>query len=141
MGFKTLDEGAKLRTSDPGLKVKQRERYSANPEKQLERKIPGTSPRLLWVVASKIERAGRGLDPFEGGLVQYVVAVVAGLVLAEVATLITTIYLHRVLSHKAIRLHPALTMFMRLGTWMLTSISPREWVAVHRKHHNFSDVR
>jgi stearoyl-CoA desaturase (Delta-9 desaturase) len=31
-------------------------------------------------------------------------------------------------------------MLMRLGTWMLTSISPREWVAVHRKHHNFSDV-
>ncbi len=70
----------------------------------------------------------------------YVVAVVVGLVLAEVATLITTIYLHRVLSHKAIRLHPAVTMFMRLSTWMLTSISPREWVAVHRKHHNFSDV-
>jgi len=62
------------------------------------------------------------------------------LVLAEVATLITTIYLHRVLSHKSIKLHPVLTMFMRLGTWMLTSISPREWVAVHRKHHNFSDV-
>jgi stearoyl-CoA desaturase (delta-9 desaturase) len=33
-----------------------------------------------------------------------------------------------------------MTMLMRLGTWMLTSISPREWVAVHRKHHNFSDV-
>ena len=70
----------------------------------------------------------------------YVVAVLVGLALAEVATLITTIYLHRVLSHKAIRLHPALTMLMRIGTWMLTSISPREWVAVHRKHHNFSDV-
>jgi stearoyl-CoA desaturase (Delta-9 desaturase) len=70
----------------------------------------------------------------------YVVAVLVGLGLAEVAILITTVYLHRVLSHKAIRLHPALTMFMRLGTWMLTSISPREWVAVHRKHHNFSDV-
>ncbi len=70
----------------------------------------------------------------------YAVSVFVGLVLAEVATLITTIYLHRVLSHKSIRLHPALTMFMRLGTWMLTSISPREWVAVHRKHHNFSDV-
>jgi stearoyl-CoA desaturase (delta-9 desaturase) len=72
--------------------------------------------------------------------VQYVVAVLVGLGLAEVATLITTIYLHRVLSHKAIRLHPVLTMLMRLGTWMLTSISPREWVAVHRKHHNFSDL-
>src|SRR5215203_3112766 len=33
-----------------------------------------------------------------------------------------------------------MTILMRLGTWMLTSISPREWVAVHRKHHNFSDV-
>src|SRR3712207_9150065 len=76
----------------------------------------------------------------QGGSVRYVVAILVGLVLAEVATLITTIYLHRVLSHKAIRLHPALTLLMRLGTWMLTSISPREWVAVHRKHHNFSDV-
>ena len=71
---------------------------------------------------------------------EYVVAVVVGLVLSQVATLITTVYLHRVLSHKAIRLHPAVTMFMRISTWMLTSISPREWVAVHRKHHNFSDV-
>lgn len=71
---------------------------------------------------------------------EYVVAVLVGLGLAEVATLITTIYLHRVLSHKSIRLHPALTITMRFGTWMLTSISPREWVAVHRKHHNFSDV-
>ena len=71
---------------------------------------------------------------------QYVVAILVGLALAEVATLITTIYLHRVLSHKAIRLHPVMTILMRLGTWMLTSISPREWVAVHRKHHNFSDV-
>jgi stearoyl-CoA desaturase (delta-9 desaturase) len=71
---------------------------------------------------------------------EYVVAVAVGLVLAEVATLVTTIYLHRVLSHKSIRLHPAVTMFMRFATWMLTSISPREWVAVHRKHHNFSDV-
>ncbi len=71
---------------------------------------------------------------------KYLKAVLVGLGLAQLATLITTIYLHRVLSHKAIRLHPALTMFMRVGTWMLTSISPREWVAVHRKHHNFSDV-
>ena len=31
-------------------------------------------------------------------------------------------------------------MFMRFGTWMLTSTSPREWVTVHRKHRNFTDV-
>ena len=70
---------------------------------------------------------------------RYLKAVLVGLGLAQLATLITTVYLHRVLAHKSIRLHPALTMFMRVSTWMLTSISPREWVAVHRKHHNFSD--
>jgi stearoyl-CoA desaturase (Delta-9 desaturase) len=72
--------------------------------------------------------------------VEYIVAVLVGLGLAELATMITTIYLHRVLSHKSIELHPAMIFFMRIGTWMLTSISPREWVAVHRKHHNFTDV-
>ena len=70
----------------------------------------------------------------------YIVAILVGLRLAELATLITTIYLHRVLSHKSIELHPAMTFFMRIGTWMQTSISPRESVAVHRKHHNFTDV-
>ena len=71
---------------------------------------------------------------------EYVVAVIVGLGLSQLAGLITTVYLHRVLAHKAIRLHPTLTMFMRIGTWMFTIVSPREWVAVHRKHHNFSDV-
>ena len=71
---------------------------------------------------------------------EYVVAVLVGFALAEVAGLITTVYLHRALAHRAIRLHPAMTMLMRIGTWMLTIVSPREWVAVHRKHHNFSDV-
>ncbi len=71
---------------------------------------------------------------------EYVVAVLVGFGLSQLAGLITTVYLHRVLAHKAIRLHPAVTMIMRFGTWMLTIVSPREWVAVHRKHHNFSDV-
>jgi fatty-acid desaturase len=58
--------------------------------------------------------------------VDYIVAILVGLGLAELATMITTIYLHRVLSHKSIELHPAMTFFMRIGTWMLTSISPRD---------------
>jgi len=50
---------------------------------------------------------------------EYVVAVLVGFVLAQLAGLITTVYLHQVLAHKAIRLHPAVTMAMRLGTWAL----------------------
>jgi fatty-acid desaturase len=47
--------------------------------------------------------------------VQYVVAMLVGVGHAEVATLITTIYLHRVLSHKSIRLHPALRVPSEAG--------------------------
>ncbi len=71
---------------------------------------------------------------------EYVVAVLVGFGLSQVAGLITTMYLHRTLSHKALWLSPVITMIMRVGTWMFTIVSPREWVAVHRKHHNFSDV-
>ena len=71
---------------------------------------------------------------------EYVIAVLVGLALSQVAGFITTVYLHRTLSHKSIRLSPTMTMIMRIGTWMFTIVSPREWVAVHRKHHNFSDV-
>jgi hypothetical protein len=57
--------------------------------------------------------------------VQYVLAIMVGLMLGKVATLITTIYLRPILSHKPIRLHPAVRTLIRLGTWMFTSISPR----------------
>lgn len=70
---------------------------------------------------------------------EYVVAVLVGFGLSQVAGLITTVYLHRALAHRSVKLSPLMNMLMRIGTWMFTIVSPREWVAVHRKHHNFSD--
>src|SRR4028118_1940295 len=67
---------------------------------------------------------GTSVLVWRGDLVQYVVAVLVGLALSQLATLITTVYLHRVLSHRSIRLHPALTMMMRFGTRMLTRSPP-----------------
>ena len=67
-------------------------------------------------------------------------AVVAGLVLAQLALLVTTIYLHRSLSHRALRLSPGVQSVCRVLTWLLTGMRPREWVAVHRKHHAFTDT-
>jgi stearoyl-CoA desaturase (delta-9 desaturase) len=57
----------------------------------------------------------------------------------QIAIFTTTIYLHRTLSHKAITLNPGLTFFFRVITWMTTGIRPRQWVAVHRKHHAHAD--
>src|SRR3954451_13385060 len=68
------------------------------------------------------------------------IAVVAGFVVTQLATLATTVYLHRALSHRAMTLRPGLTAVMRVLTWTTTGIRPRQWVAVHRKHHAYTDV-
>jgi stearoyl-CoA desaturase (delta-9 desaturase) len=38
-----------------------------------------------------------------------------------------------------VTLAPALTWVFRVLVWVTTGIRPRQWVAVHRKHHAFSD--
>jgi stearoyl-CoA desaturase (Delta-9 desaturase) len=68
------------------------------------------------------------------------IAVLVALVVCQVATLITTVYLHRALAHRAIRLRPGLAAVCRVLLWLTTGIRPRQWVAVHRKHHAYTDV-
>ena len=67
-------------------------------------------------------------------------AVLAGLVVSQLATLVTTVYLHRALSHRALTLNGTLTALLRTLTWITTGIKPRQWVAVHRKHHAHTDA-
>ena len=73
-------------------------------------------------------------------ILRLLIAIGVGLAVAQVATLITTVYLHRALSHKALALRSPLTFSFRVVTWISTGIKPREWAAVHRKHHAFTDV-
>lgn len=58
----------------------------------------------------------------------------------QIATLCTTVYLHRALSHRAVVLAAPVEVLMRALIWLTTGISPRQWAAVHRKHHKFSDA-
>jgi len=66
-------------------------------------------------------------------------AVVVALVVTQMAIYLTTIYLHRALAHRSLTLHPAAAFPMRAVLWATTGIKPRQWVAVHRKHHAFTD--
>jgi stearoyl-CoA desaturase (delta-9 desaturase) len=66
-------------------------------------------------------------------------SLVIGLCVTLLANLGTTIYLHRSLAHKALTLKTPLAFLCRLGLWLSTGIRPRQWVAVHRKHHVFTD--
>jgi stearoyl-CoA desaturase (delta-9 desaturase) len=70
----------------------------------------------------------------------YVVAVIVGLAVCQVAIFLTTIVLHRTLAHKGVTLRPGLLFACRVVLWVTTGIRPRQWVAVHRRHHAFTDV-
>ena len=63
-----------------------------------------------------------------------------GFLLCQVAQVLTTVYLHRAASHRSLSLARPLVGVLRLLTWIFTGIRPRQWVAVHRKHHAFTDV-
>src|SRR5258706_9907772 len=52
----------------------------------------------------------------------------------------STVFLHRGLAHKAISFKRPVTEVFRFLVWVTTGIRPRQWVAVHRKHHAFTDV-
>ena len=66
-------------------------------------------------------------------------ALLTALVLCQVAIYLTTIYLHRTLAHRAMTVHPAVAFPMRAVIWLTTGLKPRQWVAVHRKHHAYTD--
>lgn len=68
-----------------------------------------------------------------------IVALAIGAALTLAGNFITTVYLHRALTHRAMTVGGLLTPFFRVSTWLLTGIRPRQWVAVHRKHHAYTD--
>ena len=72
-------------------------------------------------------------------LVSLAVSLVAAAVLIQTAVFSTTIYLHRTATHKALVISPALEWMFKFALWLTTGIETKEWVAVHRKHHAFTD--
>jgi stearoyl-CoA desaturase (delta-9 desaturase) len=72
-------------------------------------------------------------------LLPLLVSLATAVVLTQVATFSTTIYLHRCRTHHALSLHPTIAWLFRFALWITTGLSTKEWVAVHRKHHAFTD--
>jgi stearoyl-CoA desaturase (delta-9 desaturase) len=59
--------------------------------------------------------------------------------LTQVAVIATSIYLHRALAHRSLKVHPLADIIFRAVLWLTTGQLRQEWVAVHRKHHTFTD--
>jgi stearoyl-CoA desaturase (Delta-9 desaturase) len=59
--------------------------------------------------------------------------------LTQLAVIATSIYLHRGLAHRSLVVHPVADVLFRALLWVTTGQRRQEWVAVHRKHHTFTD--
>ena len=65
--------------------------------------------------------------------------IIITLVMVHVTMISITVYLHRHQAHRALTLHPVVAHFFRFWLWLTTGMKTNQWVAVHRKHHAFSD--
>jgi len=61
------------------------------------------------------------------------------LIATHITIVCVTLYLHRGQAHRGINFHPILSHFMRFWLWLTTGMVTKEWVAIHRKHHRFTD--
>ena len=66
--------------------------------------------------------------------------ILIGFLVTQIAVFGTTLYLHRALTHKAVTFHPIINEIFRFAIWVTSGIRPRQWVAVHRKHHAHTDT-
>ena len=65
--------------------------------------------------------------------------IIATLVMTHITIVCVTLFLHRAQAHRALDFHPVLSHFMRFWLWLTTGMVTKQWVAVHRKHHRYSD--
>lgn len=61
------------------------------------------------------------------------------LIVTHITIVCVTLYLHRGQAHRAIEFHPIAAHFMRAWLWLTTGMITQQWVAIHRKHHRFTD--
>src|SRR5436190_9794347 len=93
-------------------------------------------PCFLPVRPVQIGTYGRGGYSM---LASLILSLVVAAILIQVAVLSTTIFLHRTATHKALVMKPGLEWSFKFALWLTTGLLTKEWVAVHRKHHAFTD--
>jgi stearoyl-CoA desaturase (Delta-9 desaturase) len=62
------------------------------------------------------------------------------LIVTHITILCVTLFLHREQTHKGIVIHPLLSHPMRFWLWLTTGMVTKQWVAIHRMHHAYTDT-
>ncbi len=68
------------------------------------------------------------------------ITILATLVMTHITIMSVTLYLHRSQAHRSVTFNPVIAHFMRFWLWLTTGMVTRQWVAIHRKHHQGSDT-
>ena len=63
-----------------------------------------------------------------------------GLCSALLTTLVTEVYCHRCLAHRAFRVQPRLASGLDTFFQVMVGTHPQTWAAVHRLHHRYADT-
>ena len=61
------------------------------------------------------------------------------LIVTHITIVCVTLFLHRGQAHRGVTFHPVISHAMRAWLWLTTGMVTRQWVAIHRKHHQKTD--
>jgi stearoyl-CoA desaturase (Delta-9 desaturase) len=68
------------------------------------------------------------------------IEIIYTLVTCHITILCAVLYLHRGQAHRLIKFHPILEHLIRCWLWLTTGVIVKQWVAMHRLHHQYTDV-
>jgi fatty-acid desaturase len=66
--------------------------------------------------------------------------VIVGLVVGMLTCLVTEIYCHRAVAHRAITVHPVLASVLDTFMQVAGGVHPETWAGIHRIHHRYADT-
>lgn len=61
------------------------------------------------------------------------------LITTHLTIISVTLYLHRNQTHRGVEFHPVVSHLMRFWLWLTTGMTTKQWVAIHRRHHQVTD--
>ena len=68
------------------------------------------------------------------------IGVLVGVVTGGLTCLVTEIYCHRAVAHRALRVHPALAWVLGGFMQVAGGVHPETWAGIHRLHHRYADT-
>lgn len=67
------------------------------------------------------------------------IEIISLLVFTHITIACVTLYLHRSQAHRSVEFHPIVAHAMRFWLWLTTGMVTKQWVAIHRKHHRYTE--